>query len=72
MTLAVGTYQARAHGHAEGVTVRMTCYTADHQGVPVPSAEIEEIAWLSHADRDRVSPVDQIVFDHLHRTGRLH
>ncbi|RSM96496.1 DNA mismatch repair protein MutT [Nonomuraea sp. WAC 01424] len=68
----VGTYQAQAHGHAEGITVQMTCYTADHHGVPTPSNEIEEIAWLSYADRDRVSPVDQIIFDHLHETGQLH
>jgi hypothetical protein len=50
----------------------MTCYTADHQGTPEPSSEIEEVAWLSHRDRDRVSPVDQIIFDHLHQTGHLH
>ncbi|MEV4077457.1 NUDIX hydrolase [Nonomuraea fuscirosea] len=68
----IGTYRAQAHGHAEGVTVQMTCYTADHHGVPTPSSEIEEIVWLSYADRDRVSPVDQVIFDHLHRTGRLH
>ncbi|MFG1977344.1 NUDIX domain-containing protein [Nonomuraea fuscirosea] len=68
----IGTYRAQAHGHAEGVTVQMTCYTADHHGVPTPSSEIEEIVWLSYADRDRASPVDQVIFDHLHRTGRLH
>ncbi|MBB5630125.1 NUDIX hydrolase [Sphaerisporangium krabiense] len=68
----VGTYQAQAHGHAEGVTVRMTCYSAGHHGVPAPSGEIEEVAWLTYADRDRVSPVDQIIFDHLHQTGQLH
>ncbi|WP_223190907.1 NUDIX hydrolase [Nonomuraea terrae] len=68
----VGTYQAQAHGHAAGVTVRMTCYTAVHDGTPTPSGEIEEVAWLSYADRDRVSPVDQIIFDHLHETGQLH
>ncbi len=34
--------------------------------------EIDEIIWLSYRDRDRVSPVDQIIFDHLHQTGRLH
>jgi hypothetical protein len=50
----------------------MTCYTADHHGVPAPSSEIEEITWLTYADRDRVSPVDQIIFDHLHQTGQLH
>ncbi|MFC5833523.1 NUDIX hydrolase [Nonomuraea insulae] len=34
--------------------------------------EIEEITRLTYADRDRVSPVDQIIFDHLHQTGQLH
>ncbi|PZG03462.1 NUDIX hydrolase [Nonomuraea aridisoli] len=67
----VGTYQAQAHGHAAGITVRMTCYTAAHHGTPTPSAEIEEAAWLTYADRHKVSPVDQIIFDHLHETGQL-
>ncbi|HUR03919.1 MAG TPA: NUDIX domain-containing protein [Nonomuraea sp.] len=66
-----GTFQAQAHGHANGVTVQMTCYTADYRGTPTPSSEIEELTWLTYADRDRVSPVDQIIFDHLHQTGRL-
>ena len=35
------------------------------------SSEIAELAWLSYADRDRVSPVDQIIFDHLHGDGEL-
>ncbi|GLY88475.1 NUDIX hydrolase [Actinoallomurus iriomotensis] len=67
----LGTFEAQAHGHTDGVTVRMTCYTADHQGSPVPSSEIEELIWLTYGDRDRVSPVDQIIFDHLRRSGRL-
>lgn len=68
----VGTYQAQAHGHTDGVTVQMTCYSADHHGVPTPSSEIEEVVWLSYADRDRVAPVDQIIFDQLHQSGQLH
>lgn len=68
----LGTFQAQAHGHTGGVTVRMTCYTADHQGTPVAGSEIEEVLWLTYGDRDRVSPVDQIIFDHLHEAGRLH
>lgn len=67
----MGTFQAQAHGHAEGLTVQMTCYTADHHGTPAASSEIEEISWLSYRDRDRVSPVDQIIFDQLHRAGQL-
>ncbi len=66
-----GTFQAQAHGHAAGVTVRMTCYTADYTGTLTPSSEVAELTWLSYADRDRVSPVDQLIFDHLHSDGRL-
>jgi 8-oxo-dGTP pyrophosphatase MutT (NUDIX family) len=67
----LGTWEAQAHGHAGGVTVRMTCYTAEYTGTPAPSSEIEEVAWLGYADRDRVSPVDQLIFDDLHAAGRL-
>ncbi|MER5997367.1 NUDIX domain-containing protein [Nonomuraea sp. NPDC051941] len=67
----LGTYQAQADSHADGVIVKMTCYTADHEGTPTPSSEIEEVVWLTYADRDRVAPVDQIIFDDLHQDGRL-
>jgi 8-oxo-dGTP diphosphatase len=67
----LGTYEAQAHGHPEGVTVRMTCYFGDYAGTPTASSEIEEIAWLRYADRDRVSPVDQLVFDDLRASGLL-
>ncbi|GAB2993767.1 NUDIX domain-containing protein [Amycolatopsis acidiphila] len=66
-----GTFEAQAHGHAAGTTVRMTCYTADYRGTLAAASEIEEIRWLGYADRDRVSAVDQIIFDHLHDAGRL-
>lgn len=67
----VGTFHAQAHGHPEGTTVRMTCYSADYRGVLQPDNEIEEIVWLTYADRHRVAPVDQIIFDHLHEAARL-
>jgi len=67
----VGTFHAQAHGHPEGTTVRMTCYSADYRGVLQPDNEIEEIVWLTYADRHRVAPVDQIIFDHLHEATRL-
>jgi 8-oxo-dGTP pyrophosphatase MutT (NUDIX family) len=65
-----GVFEAEAHGHV-GTLVRMTCYTADYTGTLTASSEIDEIAWLGYADRDRVSAVDQIIFDHLHETGAL-
>ena len=67
----LGTFSAQADGHPDGVKVRMTCYTADYSGTPMASSEIEELAWLTYADRGRVSAVDQIIFDHLHASGRL-
>ncbi|WP_062438312.1 NUDIX hydrolase [Herbidospora daliensis] len=67
----VGVFEARAHGRADGVTVRITCYTADHEGEPTPGGEIAELAWLSYADHPRVSAANQAVFDHLRETGRL-
>ncbi|WP_405094238.1 NUDIX domain-containing protein [Micromonospora sp. NBC_01392] len=67
----VGAFEAQAHGHPDGTVVRMRCYTADYRGVLRPAHEIEEITWLAYADRHRVSPVDQIIFDHLHRADQL-
>jgi 8-oxo-dGTP pyrophosphatase MutT (NUDIX family) len=67
----LGTFEAQAHGHPDGAVVRMTRYTADYDGVLRPDSEIEELVWLSYADRGRVSPVDQIIFDHLHEVGGL-
>ena len=37
-----GVFEAQAHGKAEGILVRMTCYTAEHTGAFTPSGEIEE------------------------------
>ena len=67
----VGTFAAQAHGQAAGTLVRMTCYAADYQGELRPEREIEELAWLGYADRHRVSPVDQLIFDHLRGTDAL-
>lgn len=66
-----GTFEAEAHGKAEGVTVKMTCYIADYEGTLTPASEIEELSWLSYKDRDRVSVVTQIIFDQLHEKNLL-
>ncbi|WP_433318861.1 NUDIX hydrolase [Micromonospora sp. CA-269861] len=67
----LGTFTAQAHSQAAGVTVRMTCYRAGYQGQLRPASEIAEMAWLRYADRNRTSPVDQIIFDHLLAEGLL-
>ncbi|AEI43536.1 NUDIX hydrolase [Paenibacillus mucilaginosus] len=67
----LGTFEAQAHGKAEGVRVRMACYLADYEGELCPASEIAEIAWLAYADRERVSSVNQIIFDRLHEMNLL-
>lgn len=66
-----GTFEGQAHGKAEGTIVRTSAYTAGYTGTLRASSEIEEIAWLAYADRPRVSLVAQLIFDHLHETGKL-
>jgi 8-oxo-dGTP diphosphatase len=67
----LGTFQAQAHGHADGVLVKMLCYTARYAGTLAASSEIEEVVWLTYADRDKVSPVDKLIFDWLKEKGML-
>lgn len=62
-----GTYEA----DADGALVRMACYTADYRGELTPSSEIEEIAWFGYGDRERVPPVDRLLFDDLRDAGLL-
>lgn len=67
----MGTFQAQAHGHAEGILVKMQCYSAAYTGTIRAAAEIEEVVWLSYRDKGRVSPVDVLIFDWLHAEGLL-
>lgn len=60
-----GTFQAQAHGKPEGVMVKMTCYTSEFQGELKASSEIAEYVWHTHADKEKGSPVDKIIFDYL-------
>ncbi len=67
----VGNFQAQADSHAAGIQVLMQCYTSDYQGIIKAAAEIDEIAWLTNADRAKISPVDQLIFDYLNEKGLL-
>ena len=63
-----GMYEA---AQPDGVLVRMSCYTGDYSGTLAPSSEIAELAWFGYADRPRVPPVDQLLFDDLKAAGQL-
>ena len=66
-----GVFEAQAHGKAEGVKVKMTCYTADFAGELKADSEIAEIVWLTTEDMDSVSPVDKLIFADLNKKGLL-
>lgn len=67
----VGTWEAQAHGHAEGVWVRMTCYSSQYIGQLAPASEIAELVWLNYSDWDNIAPVDKIIFDWLKGEGMI-
>ena len=66
-----GTFTAQADSHKVGVVVKMTCYSAEFEGILEPCSEIEEIKWLSYTDREQVSEVDKLIFDFLKEMGEL-
>jgi 8-oxo-dGTP diphosphatase len=51
--------------------VRMTCYTAEHQGTFVPANEIAEMSWFTVADYGRVTAAEQHVIDRLVTDGQM-
>jgi 8-oxo-dGTP diphosphatase len=67
----IGIFEAQAHGHPEGVIVKMTCYTGAYLGELSASSEIEEMRWFTYAEKDQVVGVDKLIFDHLNRNGLL-
>ncbi|MBV2225462.1 MAG: NUDIX domain-containing protein [Sphingobacterium mizutaii] len=67
----MGTFEAQADSHPEGIIVKMTCYRAEYTGELKASAEIERMEWLSYSDLDSVSAVDKIIFKQLKEQGEL-
>ncbi|AHH93794.1 NUDIX domain-containing protein [Kutzneria viridogrisea] len=63
----MGVFTAQADRQREGVLVRMSCYAAEYSGEIAASNEIAEVAWLTYADRERVAPVDKLIFDEFLR-----
>lgn len=66
-----GVFEGPAHGKAEGTVVRLSCYTADYTGVLTPSSEVEELRWMSMADREILPPADLQIYEDLYSRGLL-
>ena len=61
-----GTFEAQAHGKAEGILVKMTCYMAEFKGQLKAISEIQEMKWLDYSNLDvKISPVDELIFKDL-------
>ena len=67
-----GTFQAQAHGKAEGIIVKMTCYMAGFNGNLQANSEIQEIRWLDYSNLNvKISPVDKLIFKDLYDKGLI-
>lgn len=66
-----GSFAAQADGKSEGTIVKMTCYHAGFRGEIKASAEIEEVIWISHKDKEKCSPVVRIILDRLKKQGMI-
>lgn len=66
-----GTFKAQAHGKKEGIIVKMSCYTADFDGELKADSEISKVVWLTYDDINKISPVDQLIFEDLHDKGLI-
>lgn len=65
------TFKAQAHGKKEGIIVKMSCYTADFDGEIKADSEISKVVWLNYDDINKISPVDQLIFEDLHDKGLI-
>ena len=66
-----GTFRAQAHGKPEGVIVQMKCYTAEFNGEPSPSQEIERFDYFPYSRKMETSAVDHLIFDDLKEKGLI-
>ncbi len=66
-----GIFEAQAHGHPEGVMVRMTCYTSDYVGKLIPASEIEKLEFFPYSRRAESSIVDHLIFDDLKKRNLI-
>ncbi|MFA4872822.1 MAG: NUDIX domain-containing protein [Patescibacteria group bacterium] len=60
-----GTFQAQAYGKPIDTFVRLTCYTADFNGIPTPSNEVAQCDYFNYAQKSKTTPASLLLFDDL-------
>lgn len=63
------TFEDRAHGKEDEILVKLTCYTANFNGVIIPASEIEELVWLDTKTVMKTTPTGRLVIDWLNKNG---
>jgi 8-oxo-dGTP pyrophosphatase MutT (NUDIX family) len=66
-----GVFEAQAHGKAEGVIVRMTCYTGEFTGELTAAAEIDRFDFFTADQVGQTSDVDHLIFTDLKGKGLI-
>lgn len=61
----IESFTAQAYGKAEGILVRIKCYSGDFRGEISPSSEIEETGWLLSKDGDKTSVTGRMILEYL-------
>lgn len=61
----IKSFTAQAYGKAEGVMVRIKCYSGDFTGEIKPSSEIEETGWLASKDGGKTSVTGKMILEFL-------
>lgn len=67
----IATFEAPANGKKPHILDRKTCYSGTYKGQLDIDIDIMEIGWLTYEDREKVSKVDQLIFDFLKDSGQL-
>lgn len=67
----LGIFEAQADGKEPGVIVRLTSFEALYEGLLAPDSEIEEMAWLPYAEKDKLSLAGRVLMDFLHNRAMV-
>jgi len=60
-----------SYSYTDKPPATLSMYQANFKGTPTPTAEVEEIGWLSYTDRDKAIGAGRILLDELYFKGLI-
>lgn len=67
----LGSFETQADEKPQGILVRIRAYESTYEGELTPASEIAEMRWLSFEEREKLSAAGRLIFDYLHKEGRI-